>query len=165
MKLSWGVHGPSWGQHLGQLEPTWGALDRLESVGLVLGPFWLGFWCIWVPFWLHFGSVFGSYWVRSFRFRFVLMPLQFRFLFHFHIQGNPPIPAVTATQELHSDQGDPKLTAVRSVVRSVRFHADHCLQLVFAASVQTTIYNSLLQFPCRPLFATSFYNFDASPYL
>ena len=48
---------PSWGRlrvDMGHLVVnTWAnlsqhvlALDRLESVGLVLGPFWLGFWCI-----------------------------------------------------------------------------------------------------------------------
>ena len=49
--------------------------------------------------------------------------------------------------------------------RFCSFHADHCLQLVFATSVQTTIYNTLLQLPCKPLFATSFCKFDANPYL
>ena len=55
-----GGHGPSWGQHLSQLERTWDALDRLESVGLVLGPFWLGF----GAFGLRFGCILDPFSVR-----------------------------------------------------------------------------------------------------
>lgn len=75
------VLGPSWGQpcaHLGQLGASW---MRLASIGVVLGPIWAGFGCIWTPFLSHVGSVFGfkmgSFALLSHRFRFVLLPLRY----------------------------------------------------------------------------------------
>ena len=48
--------------------------------------------------------------------------------------------------------------------RFCSFHANHCLQLVFANSMQTHIYNSLLQLLCRPLLTTRFCSSHADHY-
>ena len=117
---SWGGNGPSRSQRLGQLEPTWGVLYRPESVGLVVGPLWVGFWCVWAPFWLHFGSV----WVRIGFVRFALVSLSSRvdaasvsFSFPFSHPRRPSDARNSHNKNSISEQGDPKLTTVRSVVR------------------------------------------------